>query len=227
MSSPLIRLESVSKQYSRGDALSTVLEDVSMDVREGEFTAIQGPSGSGKSTLLHILGLLDSPSKGTYVLDGRDVSGLSDDELSELRNRSIGFVFQSFYLVPYATALENVILPGLYGPKSRRELTRKAGELFEQMGLSERADYKPSSLSGGQQQRVALARALINEPRLILADEPTGQLDTGTSKEIMELLSRINSRGQTVIVVTHDDLTAGYARRVVRVRDGRVEDGSS
>ena len=220
---PLIRLTDVTRSYVMGGVTNTVLSGVTLDVAAGEFAAIMGPSGSGKSTLLHILGLLDRPSSGSDRLRGQETGELSDDALSHLRNQAIGFVFQSFYLIPYATALDNVLLPGLYSDAPRAALTRRAGELLDKVGLSAQARHKPSQLSGGQQQRVALARSLINNPDLILADEPTGQLDSGTSREIMELLAAINrDAGKTVIVVTHDPDTAAYARRQILVTDGRV-----
>ncbi|KHK01540.1 ABC transporter ATP-binding protein [Desulfovibrio sp. TomC] len=220
---PLIRLTDVTRAYVMGGVSHTVLSGVSLDIAPGEFAAIMGPSGSGKSTLLHILGLLDRPTSGSYRLGGLETGTLGDDALSGLRNQAIGFVFQSFYLIPYATALDNVLLPGLYSNTSRAALTRRAMELLDKVGLTAQAQHKPSQLSGGQQQRVALARSLINDPDLILADEPTGQLDSATSAEIMELLAVINrDAGKTVIVVTHDDATAGYARRQILVHDGRV-----
>jgi putative ABC transport system ATP-binding protein len=220
---PMIRLSDVTRSYVMGAATNTVLSGVSLDIAAGEFAAIMGPSGSGKSTLLHILGLLDRPTSGSYRLGGRETGTLSDDDLSGLRNQAIGFVFQSFYLIPYATALDNVLLPGLYSNTPRSTLTRRALELLDKVGLTAQAQHKPSQLSGGQQQRVALARSLINDPDLILADEPTGQLDSATSAEIMELLTVINrDAGKTVIVVTHDVATAAYARRQILVHDGRV-----
>jgi len=223
---PLIALRRVTRSYVMGGATNTVLADVSLDIAAGEFAAIMGPSGSGKSTLLHILGLLDRPTSGSYRLGGRDTGTLSDDDLSGLRNQAIGFVFQSFYLVPYATALDNVLLPGLYSSTPRSALNARAMELLDKVGLAAQAGHKPSQLSGGQQQRVALARSLINDPDLILADEPTGQLDSTTSAEIMGLLATINhDAGKTVIVVTHDPATAAYARRQILVHDGRVAQG--
>ena len=222
-SEPLIRLTDVTRSYVMGGVANTVLSGVTLDIAAGEFAAIMGPSGSGKSTLLHILGLLDRPTSGSYRLRGQETGTLSDDALSHLRNQAIGFVFQSFYLIPYATALDNVLLPGLYSDAPRTALVRRAGELLDKVGLTAQARHKPSQLSGGQQQRVALARSLINDPDLILADEPTGQLDSGTSREIMELLAAINrDAGKTVIVVTHDPDTAAYARRQILVTDGRV-----
>lgn len=220
---PLIELTDVTRTYVMGDAAQTVLADISLTIEAGEFAAIMGPSGSGKSTLLHILGLLDRPTSGRYRLAGRDTESLSDDDLSRLRNQAIGFVFQSFYLIPYATALDNVLLPGLYSDTPGGVLRRRGLALLERVGLTAQAGHKPSQLSGGQQQRVALARALINDPDLILADEPTGQLDSATSAEIMGMLAAVNREGgKTVIVVTHDQATAAYARRTIRVHDGRL-----
>ncbi|MEL7641143.1 MAG: ABC transporter ATP-binding protein [Solidesulfovibrio sp.] len=220
---PFIQLVDITRTYVMGEASHTVLAGVSLTIEAGEFVAVMGPSGSGKSTLLHILGLLDRPSAGSYRLGGRDTGILSDDDLSRLRNQAIGFVFQSFYLVPYATALDNVLLPGLYSDTPGGLLRRRGEELLARVGLAPQAGHKPSQLSGGQQQRVALARALVNDPDLILADEPTGQLDSTTSAEIMELLATINrDAGKTVIVVTHDTATAAYARRQILVHDGRV-----
>ncbi|WP_428566127.1 MAG: ABC transporter ATP-binding protein [Solidesulfovibrio sp. DCME] len=221
---PLIELADVTRTYVMGEARHTVLDGVSLAIGAGEFVAVMGPSGSGKSTLLHILGLLDRPSAGSYRLGGRDTGALSDDDLSRLRNQAIGFVFQSFYLIPYATALDNVLLPGLYSDTPGGRLRRRGEELLAKVGLTPQAGHKPSQLSGGQQQRVAVARALINDPDLILADEPTGQLDSATSAEIMELLASVNREaGKTVIVVTHDTATAAYARRQIHVHDGRVD----
>jgi len=220
--SPLIRLTDITKSYVLGDVETTVLKGVSMDIMPGEFVALQGPSGSGKSTLLHIIGLLDRPSSGSYFLRGSDVAGLSDDDQSAARNQLIGFVFQSFYLIPYATALDNVLLPGLYGNEPQAALRERAESILAQVGLSDRMHHKPSQLSGGQQQRVAMARALLNGPALILADEPTGQLDSRTSVEIMDLIAQVNTQGTTIIVVTHDETTAAYAKRRILVQDGRI-----
>ncbi|MDO9084124.1 MAG: ABC transporter ATP-binding protein [Humidesulfovibrio sp.] len=199
-----------------------VLSDITLTIARGEFVALQGTSGSGKSTLLHLLGLLDRPTAGTYRLLGRDVSGLGDEELSQLRNMELGFVFQSFYLVPYATALENVLLPGMYSGRPQAELRARALSLLDRVGLSDRVHFKPANLSGGQQQRVAMARALLNEPALILADEPTGQLDSATSQEIMRLFSQVNAEGCTIVLVTHDEAVAARAGRVIRLADGRI-----
>ena len=220
---PLLALRDVTRTYVMADVAQTVLSGVTLDVPVGQFAAIMGPSGSGKSTLLYILGLLDRPTSGSYHFNGRDTGVLSDDDLSGLRNQAIGFVFQSFYLIPYASALDNVLLPGLYSDVPRSVLHRRAMELLDRVGLAAQAGHRPSQLSGGQQQRVALARSLINDPDLILADEPTGQLDSGTSAEIMGLLAAINREGgKTVIVVTHDEATAAYASRQILVHDGRV-----
>jgi len=221
--SALIELRDVSKTYGNdAEQVIRALDRVSLTIQAGEYCAIQGTSGSGKSTLMHVLGLLDRPSAGAYLFKGRDVAGLDDDSRSELRNQAIGFVFQSFYLIPYATALDNVLMPSLYGPKSQRAMRLRAQELLRLVGLADRAHSKPSQLSGGQQQRVALARALVNEPDVLLADEPTGQLDSKTSEEILELFGKINEQGATVIVVTHDENVAAHTKRRIRVRDGRV-----
>jgi len=203
-----------------------VLSDITLTIGQGEFVALQGTSGSGKSTLLHLLGLLDRPTAGTYRLLGRDVSGLSDDELSQLRNTALGFVFQSFYLVPYATALENVLLPGMYSGRAPAELREQALALLSRVGLADRVHFKPANLSGGQQQRVAMARALLNAPSLILADEPTGQLDSSTSQEIMRLFAEVNAEGRTIVLVTHDEAVAARAGRIIRLADGRITNDS-
>jgi len=218
----VIRLADIGKSFSQGGAPVEVLKGISLDIAVGEFIALLGTSGSGKSTLMHILGLLDRPSAGSYLLNGQDVAQLADDHLSELRNRMIGFIFQSFYLIPYVSARENVMLPGLYGHTAGRRLRARAEELLALVGLADRMDFKPSQLSGGQQQRVAIARALVNDPQVLLADEPTGQLDSKTSVEILELLSDINRQGRTVILVTHDQQTAAYAKRRIVLDDGRI-----
>lgn len=219
----LIEVRDVWRTFTQGDLPVDVLRGVSFSISPGEFVAIQGTSGSGKSTLLHILGLLDRPTSGVYRLAGEDTSILDDDALSHRRNRLTGFVFQNFYLIPYATALENVLLPGMYADTPLRQLRQRAAELLDIVGLGDRMDFTPARLSGGQQQRVALARALLNDPALVLADEPTGQLDSGTSAEILALLGRINKAGKTVVVVTHDAATAACARRRIFIRDGAIE----
>lgn len=199
-----------------------VLRGITLTIAPGEFVALQGTSGSGKSTLLHLMGLLDSPTDGTYRLLGRDVSHLSDDERSHLRNTALGFVFQSFYLVPYATALENVMLPGMYSGLAPAELRARGLALLARVGLADRVNFKPANLSGGQQQRVAMARALLCDPGLLLADEPTGQLDSATSHEIMRLFAEVNAEGRTIVLVTHDEEVARQARRIIRIEDGRI-----
>ncbi|MGB7918490.1 MAG: ABC transporter ATP-binding protein [Desulfobacterales bacterium] len=218
----LVELEGITKIYRQADREIEVLKGISLAIDSGEFIALQGPSGSGKSTLMHILGLLDRPSKGRYLLRRQDVSALSDNALSALRNRTVGFIFQTFYLIPYVSAVENVMLPGLYSRTAARELRQRAEQILDQVGLGDRMHFRPNQLSGGQQQRVAMARALVNNPRLLLADEPTGQLDSQTSGEIMRLIARIHEQGLTVVLVTHDDGVAGYARRRIRLSDGRI-----
>ncbi len=221
--SGIIRLEDIRRIYRVGNQEVRALDGVSLSVYQNEYVAIMGPSGSGKSTLMNILGCLDSPSGGHYILNGVDVSEMEDGELADVRNREIGFVFQSFNLLPRYNALENVALPMVYAGVPARERMERAAAALESVALSERMDHKPNELSGGQKQRVALARALINNPSIILADEPTGNLDTHTSIEIMRLFEEIHSRGNTVIVVTHEEDIAAYARRIIRLRDGRVE----
>lgn len=219
----IIRLEDIRKIYRVGNQEVRALDGVSLSVYKNEYVAIMGPSGSGKSTLMNILGCLDSPSSGKYVLNGLDVSEMEDGELADVRNREIGFVFQSFNLLPRYNALENVALPMVYAGVPAKERKERAAAALESVALSERMDHRPNELSGGQKQRVALARALINNPSIILADEPTGNLDTHTSIEIMRLFDDIYSRGNTVIVVTHEEDIAAYAHRIIRLRDGKVE----
>ncbi len=221
-SEPIICLEQIDKTYLQGDLSIEVLKGIDLSVSPGEFIALQGASGSGKSTLMHILGLLDRPSSGRYFFQGQNVAQLADDRLSELRNRQFGFIFQSFYLVPYVTALENVMLPGLYSATPTRQLRQRAQQLLEQVGLADRMHFRPSQLSGGQQQRVAMARALINDPPLLLADEPTGQLDSNTSAGIMELLREMHRQGRTVILVTHEAEVSAAAERIIVLHDGRI-----
>ncbi len=220
--SPLIRTEGLSKIYRLGAEEVHALREVTVEIARGEFVAVTGPSGSGKSTFMNLLGCLDSPSAGSYFLDGGDVSHLSSDELAEIRNRKIGFVFQTFNLLPRTSALENVELPLRYAGLPRAERHRRAREMLEAVGLGDRAGHFPSQLSGGQQQRVAIARALANRPVLILADEPTGALDSQTSIEIIGLLQRLNEQGITVVLVTHEPDIAAYAGRALRFRDGRL-----
>ena len=225
MAEPLIRVVDVRRSYALGDVTVHALRGVTLEIAKGSMIAIVGASGSGKSTLMNILGLLDRLSSGQYYLDGEDVSGFDRDRRAELRNHKIGFVFQNFSLLPRTTALENVELPLLYNGRGSRPKQRhdKAMELLRTVGLAERAHHAPNQLSGGQQQRVAIARALVNDPELILADEPTGNLDSRTSVEIMEILQRLNrEHGLTVLLITHEHDIAGYASRVVTVRDGRL-----
>jgi putative ABC transport system ATP-binding protein len=224
---PLIRTERLCKQYETAAGPVPVLRDVSLAIGHGEFVAIMGPSGSGKSTFMNILGCLDLPTSGSYALDGRDVATLGSDELARLRNRVIGFVFQGYNLLPRATLLDNVELPLLYAGVPKAERSRRALDVLEQVDLASFAGYVPSQISGGQQQRVAIARALVNRPQLILADEPTGNLDTKTSHDIMEQLVRLNAEEHiTIVVVTHEPDIATYAKRLVRFVDGRItQDG--
>lgn len=219
----IIRLEDICRIYRVGSQEVRALDGVSLSVYKNEYVAIMGPSGSGKSTLMNILGCLDSPDSGRYILNGTDVSEMDDGELADVRNREIGFVFQSFNLLPRYNALENVALPMVYAGVPAGERRVKAAQALRSVGLEDRMDHRPNELSGGQRQRVALARALINNPSIILADEPTGNLDTHTSVEIMRLFDEIYRNGNTVIVVTHEEDIAAYAHRVIRLRDGRVE----
>jgi putative ABC transport system ATP-binding protein len=219
----LIRIEHVTKRYDMGEAAILALNDVSVEIDEGEYLAIMGPSGSGKSTLMNVLGCLDRPTSGTYLLRGLPVAELDDDRLAEIRNREIGFVFQTFNLMPRATAFQNVELPLVYagvGAPERRERTLAA---LAEVSLADRARHRPNELSGGQRQRVAIARALVNTPAILLADEPTGNLDTRTSEEIMGLFEDLHGKGHTIIVVTHEEEIASLTPRVVRLRDGRIE----
>lgn len=219
---PLCRMENVTKTYHLGNQAVEALRGVSLEIEQGEFVAIIGASGSGKTTLMNIIGCLDVPTSGHYTLAGREVSNLTDDDLSLIRNEHIGFVFQSFYLIHYATVFENVLLPTLYAHRGTDEAAKRASGLLELVGLKERAKFKPNQLSGGEQQRVAIARALINDPELVLADEPTGQLDSKTATEIMKILAGMNDEGKTVAIITHDASIASYARRTIRMEDGLI-----
>ncbi|HEY7460941.1 MAG TPA: ABC transporter ATP-binding protein [Gemmatimonadota bacterium] len=219
----LIELRDLTKSYSMGSETIEALAGVTLDVERNEYAAIMGPSGSGKSTLMNIIGCLDTPTSGEYVLNGERVAGLEDDELARIRNREIGFVFQTFNLLARATALHNVELPLVYGGVQAAERRERAAQALRAVGLLDRASHKPSELSGGQRQRVAIARALINEPSILLADEPTGNLDTKTGEEIMILFDELHARGQTILLVTHEADIAQHARRRIALRDGRVE----
>jgi putative ABC transport system ATP-binding protein len=221
----VVRLENVHKTYHTGEVEVLAVRGVSLEIRRGEFVAFMGSSGSGKSTLMNMLGCLDRPSEGRYLLDGLDVSGLDRDRLADIRNRKLGFVFQSFNLLPRTSALENVELPLLYGEHrlTNTQLRERAGKVLAAVGLAGREDHHPSQLSGGQQQRVAIARALINDPEVVLADEPTGNLDSRTSVEIMDIFQKLNDRGITIVMVTHESDIAAYAKRNIVMRDGLVQ----
>ena len=219
----IIRISGLKKIYKMGNQQVNALNGADLVIRENEYVAIMGPSGSGKSTMMNILGCLDTPTEGSYILNGTDVSKMEDSQLAEVRNKEIGFVFQSFNLLPRYTALENTALPLIYAGFSKEEREEKARKALETVGLGERTTHRPSELSGGQRQRVAIARALINNPSIILADEPTGNLDTKTSVDIMNLFEQIHNNGNTVIVVTHEEDIARYAKRIIRLRDGKIE----
>ena len=221
--SEVIRLEEIRKQYIMGKQVLEVLKGISLTVNRNEYIALMGPSGSGKSTLMNILGCLDSPSSGRYVLNGHDVSLMPDHQLADIRNKEIGFVFQQFNLLPRLTALENVALPLVYAGISKKLRTEMAMDVIKKVDLEARSHHKPNELSGGQCQRVAIARALVNNPSIILADEPTGNLDTKTSYEIMNIFSKIHADGNTVVLVTHEEDISNYAHRVIRLRDGLIE----
>ncbi len=222
----MIQLESITRSFALGKEQINVLNDISLTIHEGEFVAIMGPSGSGKSTLMNIIGCLDKPSSGHYLLNGENVSDYSEKELASVRNRSIGFVFQQFHLLPRLTAVKNVELPMIYAGIAKAERQARAEEALAKMGLRDRMDHLPNALSGGQKQRVAIARAIVNKPKLILADEPTGALDTKTSMSIMEQFQELNREGVTIVVVTHEPEVAEYTNRTIMVRDGRIQSPS-
>jgi putative ABC transport system ATP-binding protein len=223
MADSLIKITNIKRDFPLGNEIVYVLKGIDLDIKKGEYVALMGPSGSGKSTLMNILGCLDTPTSGTYILNGKHVSEMQDDELAGIRNKEIGFVFQTFNLMPRTTALDNVALPMVYAGFSKSERIERATEVLKQVGLDDRMDHKPNQLSGGQRQRVAVARALVNKPSIILADEPTGNLDSKTSVEIMNLFNEIHANGNTVILVTHEEDIAAYAHRIIRLRDGLIE----
>lgn len=219
----VIDIKGIKRDFPLGQEIVKVLKGIDLQIEKGEYVALMGPSGSGKSTLMNLLGCLDTPTEGTYLLSGQDVSNMSDDELAEIRNKEIGFVFQTFNLLPRTTALDNVALPMIYAGASKKARTERAEQVLSDVGLADRMDHRPNQLSGGQRQRVAVGRALVNRPSIILADEPTGNLDSKTSDEIMKLFSDIHKAGNTVIVVTHEEEVALHAHRIIRLRDGIVE----
>ncbi|MCG9972998.1 ABC transporter ATP-binding protein [Christiangramia crocea] len=220
--SKVIEIRDITRDFPLGQEVVKVLKGIDLDIERGEYVAFMGPSGSGKSTLMNLLGCLDTPTSGTYILNGKDVSKMSDDELAEIRNKEIGFVFQTFNLLPRTTALDNVALPMVYAGASKNDRIERAKEVLRSVGLGDRMDHKPNQLSGGQRQRVAVGRALVNKPSIILADEPTGNLDSKTSLEIMNLFDEIHAAGNTVILVTHEEDIAKHAHRIIRLMDGTV-----
>jgi putative ABC transport system ATP-binding protein len=223
MAQPLIKITNIKRNFELGNETIYVLKGIDLEINKGEYVALMGPSGSGKSTLMNLLGCLDTPTSGDYILNNKDVSKMLDDELADIRNKEIGFVFQTFNLMPRTSALDNVALPMVYAGYSKADRNVRATEVLTQVGLSDRMDHKSNELSGGQRQRVAIARALVNRPSIILADEPTGNLDSKTSLEIMGLFNEIHANGNTVILVTHEEEIATYAHRIIRLRDGMIE----
>ncbi len=219
----IIKLEKITRDFPLGSQVVKVLKGIDLSIAQNEYVALMGPSGSGKSTLMNLLGCLDTPTSGRYTLNQKDVSALNDNELAEIRNKEIGFVFQTFNLLPRSTALENVSLPLVYAGLATADRNTRATEVLNQVGLADRMDHRPNQLSGGQRQRVAVARALVNKPSIILADEPTGNLDSKTSVEIMRLFEEIHKNGNTIILVTHEEDIAQHAKRIIRLRDGQIE----
>lgn len=219
----VIEIKKITRNFQLGQEVVHVLKGIDLHIDKGEYVAIMGPSGSGKSTLMNLLGCLDTPTSGSYVLNGSDVSKMSDDELADIRNKEIGFVFQTFNLLPRTTALDNVALPMIYAGATKNQRNERAKEVLTNVGLADRMDHKPNQLSGGQRQRVAVGRALVNNPSIILADEPTGNLDSKTSLEIMHLFDKIHQAGNTVILVTHEEEVAEHAHRIIRLKDGMIE----
>ena len=227
MNDSVILLREITRDFKLGGQAVHVLKGIDLDIKRGEYVALMGPSGSGKSTLMNLLGCLDTPTSGTYVLADRDVSRMGEQELAEVRNQEIGFVFQTFNLIPRQTALDNVALPLVYAGIGKEERLERAAEVLRSVGLGDRMHHQPNQLSGGQRQRVAIARALVNKPSLILADEPTGNLDSTTSDEILKLFDEIHAAGNTLVVVTHEEDVARHAKRVIRLRDGIIADAGS
>ncbi|ALM21675.1 ABC transporter [Nonlabens tegetincola] len=223
MSENVIEVKNIIRDFKLGQETVHVLKGINLDIKKGDYVALMGPSGSGKSTFMNLLGCLDTPTSGEYLLNGTAVSSLNDNQLADIRNSEIGFVFQTFNLLPRTTALDNVALPMVYAGKSKKDRHARASEVLKSVGLEDRMDHKPNQLSGGQRQRVAVARALVNKPSIILADEPTGNLDSKTSVEIMALFDEIHANGNTVILVTHEEDIAEHAHRVIRLRDGLIE----
>ena len=223
MEKPVIQLRNIVRNFPLGSQTVYVLKDIDLDIMEGEYVALMGPSGSGKSTLMNLLGCLDTPTSGSYNLANQDVSDMTDDQLADIRNREIGFVFQTFNLIPRQTALQNVALPLVYAGIGKADRLQRAAEVLADVGLDDRMDHQPNQLSGGQRQRVAIARAMVNKPSMILADEPTGNLDSETSVDIMKQFDAIHAQGNTLIVVTHEEEIAQHAKRIIRLKDGRIE----
>ena len=223
----ILTMKGIVKQYQVGEEISTVLKGIDLEVKEGEFLAVLGPSGSGKSTLMNIIGCLDVPTAGEYILDGRRIGSQDETTLAKIRNREIGFIFQSFFLMQRQTALQNVKLPLIYADVPEREQNERAEEMLRRVGLYEKRNYYPNQLSGGQQQRVAIARAMCNNPTILLADEPTGALDQKTGRQVMELFHEINEEGRTIIMITHDAHIASHAKRIVRILDGNIGEGDT
>ena len=227
MAKPIIEVSHLVKSYKTEDLETVVLKDISLTINEGEFVAIMGPSGSGKSTLMHILGALDLPTKGTYKLDGQNIESLSDDELAEIRNKKIGFIFQAYNLLPRTSAIDNVIVPMEYAGIPDEKSITKAKELLELVGLKERMDFPPNKLSGGQQQRVAIARSLVMDPALLMADEPTGNIASAQAEEVMSIFQKLNNQGRTIVMITHEPDIAEHAKRIIHIKDGEiVQDGN-